>query len=475
MSFGLSGVIAVVITLQRMMQMGPWPSGLDGGEWLAIGRGLLGGVGRSTEGAYAPLVPITVASLARMIGEVDAVRAMAAGSLVAVLLAVALVCTRGERLWIGPVAVVIVGSSATVSEPLAFGGYPQNVALAGTVLAVAGTAGWLATEQRPWLIAAAVGGITAALSHHLYGMVAVVGMAMVTGLQVIADRRVPRERWVVAVVVIASSVGCLLPTLLAFRHAGYAPPLSAGSTTRLEAWAYGMREAPWVWVVLVSAAVVVTIRGARGGSSWRTRAGAVMAMGGLAGFAFTTEVRVLPLVVLGTVLILAEGLAVLEVPRYPMVLPAAVIVCAWWISIAGTREAKGFFAFYQTLDGSMLAAAEVIDKETFPGAVAAQADARQWPVGWWYEGLTTTPIVVGSNPRWLGFPDERVRADVAAHLFDGSLTSDALRSAATEAGVGGFVIRKWDWIGWQRWLDAENPAVEVVFDDNEIVALRLVP
>ena len=468
-------MIAVVITLQRMMQMGPWPSGLDGGEWLAIGRGLLGGVGRSTEGAYAPLVPITVAWLARMVGEVDAVRAMAAGSLVAVLLAVALVCTRGERLWIGPVAVVIVGSSATVSEPLAFGGYPQNVALAGTVLAIAGAAGWLASGQRSWLVAAGIGGITAALSHHLYGMVAVVGIAMVACLHVMADRRVPRERWVAVGVVVATSVLCLLPTLVAFRQAAYAPPLSTGSATRLEAWAYGMREAPWLWVVLVITAMVVAFRGARVASAWRTRAGAVMAMGGLAGFALTTEVRVLPLVVLGTVLILADGLAALEVPQYPMVLPAAVIVFSWWISIAGTREAKGFFAFYQTLDGSMLAAAEVIDAETFPGAVAAQADARQWPVGWWYEGLTTTPIMVGSNPRWLGFPDELVRADVAAHLFDGSLTSDALRSAATEAGVGGFVIRKWDWIGWQRWLDAENPAVEVVFDDNEIVVLRLVP
>ena len=76
-----------MLALRRWMQMGAYPTGLDGAQWLALGRGLHG-FGRATGGVYAPLTPALATLLDAMTGPMLALRLLAALSGIAVGLAI---------------------------------------------------------------------------------------------------------------------------------------------------------------------------------------------------------------------------------------------------------------------------------------------------------------------------------------------------------------------------------------------------
>ena len=107
------------------------------------------------------------------------------------------------------------------------------------------------------------------------------------------------------------------------------------------------------------------------------------------------------------------------------------------------------------------------------GVVVVRHDRRGWPIGWWFEGLTEARIAVGSDERWLGFPAERERARLAARFFDAPLSGTELATMARQSDVALLVFRKWEWIGWQRWLEEPDPAVVVVYDDGSFMILAV--
>jgi len=81
--------------------------------------------------------------------------------------------------------------------------------------------------------------------------------------------------------------------------------------------------------------------------------------------------------------------------------------------------------------------------------------------------LTHANIVVGSNTKYLAFPEERDHADLANRFFDQQRTTGQVRQLASATGVSYLVFKKWEWIGWQAWAREADPALKVVFDDGE--------
>ena len=102
-------------------------------------------------------------------------------------------------------------------------------------------------------------------------------------------------------------------------------------------------------------------------------------------------------------------------------------------------------------------------------------DRRGWPAGWWFEGLTAADIAVGSRTKWLAFPEERERALMADRFFAAGITSAEVRALAEETGTGWLVFRARDWIGWERWMDEQSPAVAVAYDDGEFMIIDVRP
>ena len=93
------------------------PPGLDGAQRLALGRGMDGqAIGRSTEGAYAPLVPV-YATAESVAGPLSAVRLLAAASSLVLSLAVWFVA-RGAlgSVW-GLIVTSIVIPASALAEP----------------------------------------------------------------------------------------------------------------------------------------------------------------------------------------------------------------------------------------------------------------------------------------------------------------------------------------------------------------------
>ena len=470
--------VVSAIAARRWWQMGSLPTGPDGGQWLALGRGMFG-TGRSTEGAYAPLVPLLVQAGRVVVGPMTSLRVVAVVSLVAVVTAVYIVARDELGRWFALTAAATVALAGVVTEPVAFGGYPQLVAFAFTLLAAWALARYLSAGRRRHLVGVAAGLAGAAVTHHVTFPLGVATAGTVWLLWITTRPAVGElVRRSLAVAGAAAVAGaCFLPTALAFHSAAYDPPLDTGSFGLLEAIRYGLREAPWLWaVVLISGTIslAVTAR-CRRSAIWQV-AVALSAVG-LATFLPTAEVRLLPTLLTGAVLGLAIGLHRLQLRgegrrwRFlPMATAIAVPLLFW---PAADRQAASYFRFYRVVDRSLLSAAAAVDAHAGPGLVVVRHDRRGWPIGWWFEGLTEARIAVGSDPRWLGFPQERERAELAGRFFDQRLTGPELAALAGQTGVDLLVFRKWEWIGWQRWLEEPEPVVAVVYDDDRFLVLAV--
>ncbi len=459
--------------------MGPLPTGLDGGQWLALGRGLFGD-GRSTAGAYPPLVPLLTELIGTVASPGVTLKLVAIGSLLAVLVSIYLLARDGLGPWLGLAVVATIGPASAVTEPVAFGGYPQQLAFAFLLIATWALARFLDAGRLTWLIAAGIGLAGAALTHHIYFPLAL-GASGLIWLLWLRIRPSPTDRLprtLGALAAAAVSLACFAPTALAFVTARYVPPLDTSSPNPWSAVQYGTREATWIWLAIAIVgitALALTAAARRRNPTWQVAVALTISAGTL--LAVTAEARLLPTLLAGVALGLGVGwswmldrLAGSRFAPLPL-LRAFLLPLALWLP--ADTAASDYFAYYRVLDEPMLGAAAAITAARPDGLVVVRQDWRNWPIGWWFEGLTTAPVAVGSDARWLGFPEERARADLVNRFFGQRLEHDQLRALAAETGVELVALRKWEWIGWQRWLEGSNPAVEIVYDDNEFLVLKI--
>jgi len=152
------------------------------------------------------------------------------------------------------------------------------------------------------------------------------------------------------------------------------------------------------------------------------------------------------------------------------------VLAAWclaiiWLAGVTTGFTSEFARYYQVLDASLVAATQRIPSPA-AGAIAVTSDHRGWPVGWWVEALQEAPVFTGSNPQWLAFPDERTRAETVKALL-ASPDVSVFQQRARDSEVTYLLLRKWDWIGWERWLESTPDAPTVIYDDNETIVFQV--
>jgi hypothetical protein len=475
------------ITLRRWSSLGPYPPGLDGAQWLAIGRGFHG-LGRSTDGAYAPLVPLLATILESGLGPLPALRLLATLSCLGLGLAIWIVAraTLGPR-W-GLAAAAILLPASALAEPLFYGGYPQELALASGVLALWLACRYLLGGLRRDLALCAVFAIVAAAAHHLYFplVLASIGVAAAAALTCLHPR--PESSVLTSPQITSrffSLAVALLPSILLwgvviarFLSKGYVAPLEASARTPSATWQYGTRESPLLWAALLTLALVtLTVSWpSRWRLAWLVSAGLIVPAG--LAVLVTGQPRLLPPLLVGCVIAAAWGasrLAAARGERSGAVLSLATAAIALTLVFPADRAVSDIARFYQVLDPSLFAAAAAVENDGAPGAVVVRQDRRGWPIGWWFEALLARPIVVGSAPRWLGFPQERAHASEADALFDGQIDPVAFARRAGAIDARYLVATKWDWIGWDRWLRRPSFPVTVVYDDDRTIVLRIDP
>jgi hypothetical protein len=518
-----------LLAIRRWILLGPYPPGLDGAQWLALGRGLGGrAIGRSTEGAYAPLTPVLAAIADALAGPLVAVRVLAAASGLALSLAVWFVA-RGALgpVWGLAVTAIVIPASA-LAEPMLFGGYPQQLALTAGIVALwsvcrylVGNAGtqwsgspenlrlppspgptgrvptkWVAgrgvrvlcrDDKRPPgfrmianqknLLAVGFAALITAAAHHVYFPLVALAILAAVALRLADRSRIGDAGRVIGSLALALTPAFALFTAVAvaFMRAGYAAPLDAAARSSVAAWEYGTREAPLVWMAILASGVVgLAVR-------WRTRgdpatllAVSLLMPAGLL-FLLSGQPRLLPPILIGAGI--AAGLCARWVASFGARAHAAAILLALAIGasllIPADRATSGFASFYQVVDESLVRAAAAIESTGESGGVAVREDRRGWPVGWWFEALLNRPVIVGSDPRWLAFPEEQEHARQADALFDGGLDAETFRRRAVASGVRFLVVPKWDWIGWDRWLSIPGFPVATLYDDDRYLVLRV--
>lgn len=481
---------AALTVVRFWFSSSPFPPGLDGAQWLSYGRALFGGTERGAESTYAPLIPILAHGLSLCVGPTLGLRALAALTLTLLAAAVWMLSVRVLGMIWGSLATALVLPSTAMAEPIFYGGYPQQAALAFGILGMtalleADHATSPGHQQRA-LALASIAFLLASSSHLLYGPLFLASGALVAlGVSVGKRKKFRFLRQTAATLVPATVVS--LAIVLDFFRSGYNAPLTASQRTLWEAWVYATRESPGLWSAIViggitaSSAVVLrstTTAQPRFESNKLPDAvlvGLSLAMPSAILLGASGQPRLVPPLLLGGVVLFAFTCRV-AVGSQRKALPA--VLAAWslatlWLAWTTTGLTREFASYYQVLDASLLSATRSIPPAN-PGSVAVAADRRGWPTGWWVEALQERPVLTGSNPQWLAFPDERARAEAAASLFS-SPDALALQERAGGLEVAYLVMRKWDWIGWERWIDGDTGAVAIVYDDNETIVLGIEP
>jgi hypothetical protein len=469
----------LAIAVRRWQQTGHYVTGLDAGNWMAFGRLLVGDAGKSTGGAYPPLVPLLMHAGRVMIDPMPAAKLVGLGSLLALMTATYLVARQAMAWWFALLAAVTAGLAGVNVETVAYGGYPQNFALALGLLAACCFAHYLATGRQRTLVAMTALLALAALTHHMYFAITQAVLALIWLIWITTRPRtaVWLDRTLGLAVAEAIAILCFLPVYIALERAGFRPPFNPSQLGLQGALRYTIVEAPILWIGLFATALVfcaLTVQH-RAAPMWQLQA--ALMLGSAGGFVITREPRLVPMLTLGAVLAAGQVWQVLwERARST---PVAVLVpaCALIVPVVlwprADRRASDFYYYYRVAGPSMLDAATWVDAHHGDDRVVVRQDRNGWPIGWWFEGLTGAKVVVGSSLKWLAFPRERDNARLAGLFFDQKLTSAQAAELAARNHVDLLVFRKWDWIGWQAWLAEPAPAVEAVFDDGQFMILRV--
>jgi hypothetical protein len=323
-----------------------------------------------------------------------------------------------------------------------------------------------------------IGGLVTAAAHHIYFPIVMLAILSASGLWLTGRSPKTDPAGIIGSLALALTPALALYAAVAFAfiRAGYAAPTGASARSVVDAWNYGTREAPALWLLILASGVVGLIAQRRADSlpAWLLALSLLAPAGFL--FLLSGQPRILPPILIGAGIgaaLCARWVAGFGPRAHPAVLLLALAIAVTLV-VPADRAAAQFADFYQVVDESLVRAAAAIESEPDSSAVAVREDRRGWPIGWWFEALLDGPIIVGSDPRWLAFPAEQEHARQAEALFDGRLDAETFRQRAATSGVGYLVVAKWDWIGWERWLTTPGFPVAVLYDDDRYLVLRVI-
>jgi len=490
--FVLMAVLIALVVVLHISIPGSIPSGADGGNWLAIARGLLGEDVMASDVAYPPIFP---ALLALGLPLFDSVRALLVTALVAKALLVVAVyaCCRPVGRWYAVVAVVCCGVAGAQLEAYAWGGYPQLMGTAFALLTVYFAVRWLGVESlRNLILSLALGALTFA-SHALVGGLLLVAMPLALVHWLLNARRGRRDILrAVAIglaVVIPGGLFVLL-TRMSGSEAGVTAVLNPYDVSRLESIELAIRDAvvPWVVVTILGVAALA-IRGVRGDREATLSVGSSWAVSGLTFFLVTGEARGLLLTQVGLIILacltvqwIVEKLGRRhpEDSRRRLHRWAFPVFATLVISMVSAIVAGGLVAYeaatewYRVADDEVLEALDWLGENSDPNAlVVASSGPNGNPLGWWVQGYGERRTYTGIDVRALSFPDEREQAEIANEIFAPSTGADAAHSLIRVNGIDFLIVDRRgpdaSWLGgnvaatFERLY--ESPAIVILMAD----------
>lgn len=476
LSDGLWPLAAVALVTGRLWVLqSDYPTGYDGGNWLLLGRMLLGNPASPVAPSaliYPPLGPLLMVLGDRTIGGLLSARLFGVASVVAVMLAthVALVGDR-VRPWAAALVSLIVGCSLPVVAQVCSGGFPQNLGLAFGIVAVCAAARAVETGTRGQARLGAVALVGTALSHHAY----YVWTLCVLVVLAVSWRRAPEDAvpppWRTLMRLALPSLIAFAPIAITLLREGYEPPLNPGAKIVDAVGYYGFGRSGWQLLPLVALALHGLRQGPRPGDRALFHAAGALAATGLWSFISTHEPRLLPLVCVGAGLGVGITLERTARSRFGPVTPVLAVGATAAFLAAADDDAATRFDRARVIDGAYVQTATWIDGRRPTGLVFVNADLIGFPVGWWLAGLVEAPVVAGVDARFQAFPAARPLGAAVARVFEPGLTWPLAAQRASESGATLLVTRKADYPDWTEWARASRPA----FENDSFVAFDVLP
>ncbi|HUR76332.1 MAG TPA: hypothetical protein VMZ22_00150 [Acidimicrobiales bacterium] len=477
--FASLALAAIVIRGRALADLGV-PPGFDGGDWLALGRGLFGEQVRPSGLAASPVTPVLTYASVMLAGARFTFVAFAAVFAVAPGAGVyAVLRNRIASVDAALVAALVVACAAS-GEAASWGGYPQLLSLGllppalvlvdrafdrgdAKLTVVAGVAllGLVLTSDFVFTLAALA--TTAIVAARLSALVALKGWRVVRRL----------------LLLLALPLVVSIPLAAQIAKARVAAVLNPAGTTAVSQsfiervnFVVADRRLLWHIVLLAGVAAIVLLWERRFETHWRV--GAVVAVVGLALTTLFDEPRLAYL--LPTAGALSLGLwspELRRLSRLPLFAFAVGLGClVQFETLPATARLQA--RSYQALTPEMVEAIDWLDARSDSSSLVAVTPYNDGPaIGWWIEGLAGVRTLTASNLRWLHFDTERATAKQAAQIFASGVPDVArLRRAKAMDVTLVFVDKRWGSFDATRVraLRTEAPRA-VAFENDDVVIL----
>jgi hypothetical protein len=482
----LFAAILVVIGVihWRIVASTPYPAGLDGGNWLALGHGLLGDPIRSTTIVYPPVVPLLAVTLENAFGTYTGLQVLAIASSVAPAVGLYVLLYAWGANWRAAVAASFLAAAAGTTEAMAWGGYPQLIALG--LLPVFILSLDVLVTGRHWLRGIAPGvllGLIVATSPPLALISVAVGAAFLP-LRYWGERAI-LSRGSISGPLVAIAITVLCLASLVPVYAALIPGLSTTEQARqthinaLSAFTNVTVELPpfwWIGLLLVPGSIALYRTPQR-----RFSIAAILIVSACFAVLFAIgEPRAAYFIPSGIAIAVAafwfaSGCFPTWVHRTADV---AVIACLLLDVVIGAQYAAVQRNYYTVVNPGVAAGLAQLDSISRPDMlIAVSPGAHNWDIGWWVEGVARRPSIYAGDPVWLTFQDEKDRNVIANRIFEPTLGSQQALQRARDAGAGYLFIDK-DWDGANRFetrLEVANGAVNIVFENESVLIVSSQP
>lgn len=426
------------------------PPGIDGGNWLAIGRGLFDDAAGISPPVYPPVVPVLVAGAVALAGPTVGIALVASLASLAPAAGVYAVLRREGSRWVALALAALVLSVASTGEAAAWGGYPQLLAVGAGTLALSRLDRHLRDPSRRGAGAVGVWMAVVLATSHFVGLIVIAAAAVLVSVHGARARRAPsgaparRPRHLALAVLPCLPLVPLYVGLATSIHGGYSSrPAGARvtPTTLLADLEFVYREAPLHWRLLVSLAVLTPLLAGplRRRPLWSLSTAMVLAVSAV--LLATGETRALYVLPVAAVLATGFWLAAWSSgpsrpgPRMAAAIAAVAVAAVSLTSLRGLDLFAGQRSYYQVLAPGVVDGIEWLRANTAPGDRVAVASVRGAPLGWWVEGLGRRPALSASALQWLYVEGERERARVANRVFGPRFPDPSAMDAARAAGV----------------------------------------
>jgi hypothetical protein len=462
-----------MVALRVAVLVGPVPSGIDGGNWLAFGTFERAG------SLYPPVVPWLFAGLAGLLGPAVATTVAAAGALCVPALVVLGVARWSGQGAAGSIAALAVMGSGALGEAAAWGGYPQVIATGLALAGLTALAAYADDGKRRHLIVFGVSFAMTVGTSHLEAVPTIVAIVIVTTWSIVRHGRRGLLRAAAVAIVCGLPLIALARTYLAlFGTLGVAVPNPPDAARILgPAWA--------VYILALAAGpggvAALLLRRRRGDPELGppARAALVAAAGATSAwglvFVVSGEARLLHDV---AVLVPFSLVAVAPLVRERLrghwsAAPLALVACGLAAFVAGTGLAAfpEQVSYYRVLTRDSLVAMQWLAQVPAIGNdEIVVADQHGAPLGWWTEGIVGREVFLASDLRWLRFASERSRARSANALLYGSgFPSGASAAQAAASGIGYILLPQASAFGISA--ASPPPAWSVAFASGNAVVL----